>query len=323
MSIRWGIIGCGDVTEKKSGPAFYKVPGSSLVAVMRRNAEKAKDYALRHGVPKWYDDAQSLIEDPDVDAVYVATPPDSHEQYALASMVAGKPVYVEKPMSVNVEACERMRAVSQSTGVKLTVAHYRRAVPMFVRIGEMIDEGLIGEIRSIRLSMMQHDHPSIIENPRTRWRVDPAVGGIGGLFYDLAPHQLDLMVHYFGPVAEFKGFSANQCGSYKAKDIVTGIILFQKNILFNGTWCFSIDKGSEEDSCIVSGSKGKISFPFFGNEVTIEADGHQQLMTFKHPEHIQQPMIEKVTRYFSGQGENPCTAEEAIASMRLMEGFAG
>lgn len=323
MSIRWGIIGCGDVTEKKSGPAFYKVPGSSLVAVMRRDAEKAKDYALRHGVPKWYDDAQSLIEDSDVDAIYVATPPASHEQYVLASMRAGKPVYVEKPMSVNVEACERMHMFSQSTGVKLTVAHYRRAVPMFVRIGEMIHEGLIGDIRSIQLSMMQHDNPSILENPRTHWRVDPAVGGIGGLFYDLAPHQLDLMIHYFGPVSAFKGFSTNQCGSYKARDIVTGMILFQKNILFSGTWCFSIDKGSEEDCCNVFGSTGKISFPFFGDTITVHSGGKRQLITFKHPEHIQQPMIEKVTRYFSGQGENPCPAEEAIASMRLMEGFAG
>jgi predicted dehydrogenase len=159
MSISWGIIGCGDVTEKKSGPAIYKVPGSSLVAVMRRDAEKAKDYALRHGVPKWYDDAQSLIEDPDVDPVYVATPPDSHEQYALASMRAGKPVYVEKPMSVDVDASERMHIFLQSTGVKLTMAHDRRALPMFVRIREMIHEGLIGDIRSIQLSMKQHDHP--------------------------------------------------------------------------------------------------------------------------------------------------------------------
>ena len=98
QQINWGIIGCGDVTELKSGPAFNKVSNSSLVAVMRRDAAKAEDYAKRHGVPKWYSNAEALIKDPDVNAIYIATPPSSHLEYAMAAMNAGKPVYVEKPM---------------------------------------------------------------------------------------------------------------------------------------------------------------------------------------------------------------------------------
>ena len=97
--IKWGIIGCGDVTEVKSGPAFNKVKNSGLVAVMRRDAEKAEDYARRHTVPKWYSDANKLIHDPEVNAIYIATPPSSHEEYTMAAFDAGKPVYVEKPMS--------------------------------------------------------------------------------------------------------------------------------------------------------------------------------------------------------------------------------
>src|ERR1700747_392477 len=99
--IKWGIIGCGDVTEVKSGPAFNKVKDSELVAVMRRDGEKAKDYAQRHKVPKWYTNADQLIHDPDANSVYIATPPSSHEEYAIAVINAGKPVYVEKPMSVD------------------------------------------------------------------------------------------------------------------------------------------------------------------------------------------------------------------------------
>lgn len=91
-TVRWGIIGCGAVTEVKSGPAFAKVPGSALVAVMRRDAGKARDYAQRHNVPRWYDDAEKLIADPDVDAVYIATPPSSHREYALKAIAADKPV---------------------------------------------------------------------------------------------------------------------------------------------------------------------------------------------------------------------------------------
>src|SRR5690348_3615465 len=112
-TIRWGIIGVGDVTEIKSGPAFYKADHSQLVAVMRRNGDKARDFAERHDVPHWYDDADALIHDEEVDAVYIATPPDSHESYTLKVAAAGKPVYCEKPMArtyaecqVMVEACQ-------------------------------------------------------------------------------------------------------------------------------------------------------------------------------------------------------------------------
>jgi predicted dehydrogenase len=97
--VRWGIIGCGDVTELKSGPAFQLVPNSTLVAVMRRDGAAAEDYASRHGVEKWYDNADQLIQDKDVDAVYIATPPGAHHDYGLSVCEAGKPAYIEKPMA--------------------------------------------------------------------------------------------------------------------------------------------------------------------------------------------------------------------------------
>src|SRR5690606_38448319 len=122
-TINWGIIGCGDVTEKKSGPAFNKVNNSKLVAVMRRDPVKAEDYARRHGVSKWYSDATQLINDPEVNAIYIATPPDSHEQYTLEALRAGKPVYVEKPMTLSRESAELMASAAAETNVKLTVAH--------------------------------------------------------------------------------------------------------------------------------------------------------------------------------------------------------
>lgn len=320
IDIKWGIIGCGDVTEIKSGPAFNKVPGSKLVAVMRRNAEKAKDYAERHGVPKWYDDANQLINDPEVNAIYVATPPASHEEYTIAALRAGKPVYVEKPMSTKVEDCIRMRDVAASTGVKLTVAHYRRAVPMFIKVKELIDEHEVGNIRTVLLRTLQP--ATRILQPDSYWRVDPEVGGIGGLFYDLAPHQLDLMVHFFGPVAESFGVSANQAGLYQAKDVISGIIRFENNIIFSGTWCFTVADELKEDKCEVIGSAGKIEFPLFGKKILVQKGSGSYELSFEHPQHIQQPMIEQIVNYFSGNGSNPCSADQAIESMKLMEKFA-
>jgi predicted dehydrogenase len=321
MGISWGIIGCGNVTEVKSGPAFNKVPGSTLAAVMRRDAEKAKDYAARHHVPMWYADANELINDPNVNAIYVATPPDSHERYVLSALQAGKPVYVEKPMSTDLASCIRMADAAASTGVALTVAHYRRAVPMFVKIKELIHAGAVGDIRTVRLSMLQPDQSALIASTETNWRVDPAVGGLGGLFYDLAPHQLDLMFHFFGAIAESKGMSTNQAGLYEVRDIVSGLIHFENGILFNGTWCFTVAEELKEDLCEVIGSKGKISFPMFGNTVHVQKGSATDDINFIHPEHIQQPMIEKVVQYFLGKGENPCTADEAVLSFQLMEKF--
>ncbi len=321
--LRWGIIGCGDVTERKSGPGFYKTPGSSLTAVMRRDADKARDYAQRHGVPHWHDDAQRLIEDPEVDAVYVATPPDTHEAYTIAALRAGKPVYVEKPMAIDVAACERMRIVSEETGVKLSIAHYRRAVPMFSQIRQWLATGEIGTVRTVRISMMQPDRPEALADPRIRWRVTPESGGLGGHFYDLAPHQLDLMLHWFGPVAAHAGFGANQAGSYPARDAVCGSMVFASGVLFTGQWAFTVNEAQTEDLCEIHGTEGAIRFPFFGNQVEVLRQGVRMSVPFEHPEHIQQPMIERVTAYFKGEGPNPCSAEEALGTMHIMEGFVG
>ncbi|MES2373235.1 MAG: Gfo/Idh/MocA family oxidoreductase [Bacteroidota bacterium] len=319
--ISWGIIGCGDVTEMKSGPAFNKITGSSLGAVMRRDGAKAKDYAERHGVPKWYDDATQLINDPSINAIYIATPPGSHEEYAIASLLAGKPVYVEKPMSIDTASCLRMQAVAEKTGGKLTVAHYRRGLPMFNKVKALIHEKAIGDIRTVRLSMLQQDKSAIIANTGNNWRVDPAIAG-AGLFYDLAPHQLDIILYFFGNPIESYGISANLAGLYKAEDVVMGVMRLPGNILFNGQWCFTVSETAQEDICEITGSKGKISFPVFGHRLKVTTAAGEEIIDFEPPAHIQQAMIEKVVQYFLGKGENPCSAGDAIESMKVMERFA-
>ncbi len=318
--IKWGIIGCGDVTELKSGPAFNKVPNSSLVAVMRRDAEKAKDYARRHNVPKWYSNAAELINDPEVNAIYIATPPLQHEEYTLQALAAGKPVYVEKPMAVNAAAARRMAAAAAHYGVKLSIAHYRREQPLFLEIKNMLARNLVGSIRFIQLQMLQPKNTDIIASSATNWRVDPAISG-GGLFHDLAPHQLDLMVHYFGNAQRASGISVHQDGDYLADDLVTGQILFDKGIVFNGTWCFTVAESDQIDICEIYGSEGKISFPVFGNKVTVSINGVDEEYIFEALQHVQQPMIRKVVDYFLDKGSNPCSAEDALQSMELIDSF--
>ena len=320
--IQWGIIGCGDVTELKSGPAFNKVKDSSLVAVMRRDAAKAKDYATRHNVPKWYSDAGRLINDPEINAIYVATPPDSHEQYTIAALKAGKPVYVEKPMAVDAASSKRMAEVARRENIKLSVAHYRREQPMFKTIKRLITDSTIGEIRFVDLKLLK---PSLttsdLEIPKTIWRVNPAIAG-GGLFHDLAPHQLDLMLYFFGDIKNASGFSFNQEEKYAADDIVGGNILFESGIIFQGLWCFTVAGDQELDTVEVVGSKGKIKFSVFDNFiVSIEKNGKSERIPFEKIQHVQQPMIEKVVEYFSDKAENPCPPEAGVKVMEIMQSF--
>ncbi|MDB5190955.1 MAG: Gfo/Idh/MocA family oxidoreductase [Segetibacter sp.] len=322
--ITWGIIGCGDVTEVKSGPAFNKVPNSSLAAVMRRDAAKAKDYAERHGVAKWYSNANDLINDPSVNAIYVATPPSSHEEYTIAALKAGKDVYVEKPMSLNAESAKRMADAADQFKRKLSVAHYRREQPIFKKIKQLLAENAIGDIRCADLRFFQAPlTPTEMEVPKTSWRIDPNIAG-GGLFHDLAPHQIDLALYFFGDVSTANGLSANQQKLYPADDIVAGNILFKSGVIFNGVWCFNCAKEEAKDNCEIIGSHGKISFEVFGEPVIhLTKNGQLERIAFDKLQHVQQPMIEKVAQYFLGEAPNPCTAEEGVEVMKVMDSFAG
>ncbi len=324
QTINWGIIGCGDVTELKSGPAFKKVSNSSLVAVMRRDGEKAKDYAERHGVPKWYDDASKLIQDPDVNAVYVATPPDSHEEYTIAALRAGKPVYVEKPMSLDALSAERMLQAARETNSRLSVAHYRHEQPMFRKIKELLEKKTIGEIRYVDLKYLRPPLSAAdLEVPKTKWRVDPEIAG-GGIFHDIAPHQLALALNLFGPVEKAAGISSNQARLYKADDIVTGAILFKSNVVFNGLWCFNVPEEETEDWITIAGTDGKISFSVFTDQrVHITKRSGTELLQFDKLTHVQQPMIEQVVKYFLNERSNPSTAEDGLVVMKLIDSFAG
>lgn len=315
----WGIIGCGDVTEKKSGPAFNKVPHSALGAVMRRDVALAKDYAARHNVAKWYGEAQELINDPNINAIYVATPPSSHEEYAIASMDAGKPVYIEKPMSVSAGSAERIAARARQKDVKVCVAHYRRYLPYFVMIKELLDQKAIGDPKYVSLAYAHpYDAPGFAPGP-SNWRLQPQVSG-GGIFHDLAPHQLDLMLYLFGEPLEVKGTSFNQSGYYEADDIVSASVKFKHNVLFNGLWSFTAPESEKTDTCKIVGTKGSLSFSIFiMNSFDMNVHGKKQQFAFDTVEHVQQPMINEVVRYFRGERDNPCSAEEGVSVMRMID----
>lgn len=322
--VKWGIIGCGDVTEIKSGPAFNKVPHSSLVAVMRRDANKAADYAKRHQVPTWYDDADALINDPNVNAVYVATPPDSHADYAIRAMRVGKPAYVEKPMALNAAECEAMNQVSWETGVPLFVAFYRRALPYFLKIKELIDSRVIGDIRYVRVQLNWQPYAGeVSEQPQLGWRVSPNISG-GGHFHDLAAHQFDFLEYALGPIKSASGIARNQAGLYTADDIVMANFAFESGVLGTGSWCFTVNSEQRTETTELIGSKGKITFSFFENFlITVDTTICTEEIRVPFPAHVQQPLIELIVGDLRGEDKSPSTGETGARSSQLMDWITG
>jgi 1,5-anhydro-D-fructose reductase (1,5-anhydro-D-mannitol-forming) len=318
--VRWGIIGCGDVTEVKSGPGFQKASGSQLVAVMRRDAAKAADYAKRHGVPRWYADAEALIRDAAVDAVYIATPPETHAEYALRVAAAGKPAYVEKPMARNAAECDRMVAAFAQAKLPLFVAYYRRRLPRFLKAEELIQSGALGRVTSVthRLSTLPH---KLGDN----WRIDAKLAG-GGHFLDLASHALDLLDYLLGPLADVKGTAANVASPYAVEDNVALTFGTRSNAV--GSMHYNFASATKDDTMRIAGTDGELMFSVFGPEpLRFENAAGVQVFDLPHPPHVAQPLIQTVVDDLLGRGDCPSTGETAARTSRVMDaalaGFYG
>lgn len=315
-SVVWGIIGCGDVAEVKSGPAFQKCEQSELFAVMRRNGDLAKDFANRHNVPHWFDDADKLLEQPDVNAVYIATPPSTHLNYALKALKAGKDVYLEKPMVLSKEEALQLKIAVNNSNQKLVVAHYRRFLPIYIKVKELLDANTIGEVKFVDLRFLQ----PFDFNSKATWRLDEEVSG-GGYFHDIAPHQLDLMYHFFGNYTQAKGIAVNQSGINKVDDTVNGLINFKSGVQFRGMWSFAIPKYLEEDCCTIYGEEGTIELSFYKEQLKLKSKNTNKEFNFKNPVNIQQPMIQETVNYFLGKRSNPCPVEDGVLVIDIMEAF--
>ncbi len=312
--INWGFIGCGEVTEKKSGPAFNEVEGSQVVAVMSRSENKARSYAERHHVRKWYTDASELIEDPDVNAVYIATPPSSHATFAIMAMHAGKPCYIEKPLAASYNDCIRINRISEQTGVPCFVAYYRRYLPYFQKVKEIIESGTIGNVVNVQVRFSvpprDLDFQSGKEMP---WRLQPDIAG-GGYFYDLAPHQIDLLQNLFGVITRAHGYPANRAHLYQAEDTLSACFFFESGIPGSGSWCFVGHESAKEDCIEVIGEKGSLSFSVFTYQPieVITSEGKNSI-TVPNPPYVQLPLIKSVIEHLQGIGKCDCTSVSATA----------
>jgi predicted dehydrogenase len=309
----WGIIGCGSVTEVKSGPGFQQADGSALVAVMRRDLAKAQDYARRHGVPRAYDRADALIQDPDVDAIYIATPPSSHCELTLAVLAAGKPCLVEKPMGMNHRECLRMIEASTARGVPLWVAYYRRALPRFLLVRDLLAAGAIGQVTSVHVTVTK----PLAGAERSNWRFDPAIAG-GGLLFDLGSHCVDLLDFFLGPITAVAGFPVNTAGAYGAEDVTAAAFTFGGDVVGTGIWNFNA--AASADTMTFTGSDGVLETPIFSDtDVTVSRGTERHVHAVRYPPHVHQPLIQTIVHELAGQGRCPSPAESGARASWVLD----
>lgn len=318
--ISWGFIGCGEVTEKKSGPAFNEVQGSHVEAVMCRSKEQARSYADRHHIPKWYTDAQELIDDPAVNAIYIATPPSSHVTYAIMAMRAGKPCYVEKPLASRYADCIRVNRISQETGVPCFVAYYRRYLPYFRKVKSLIEGQAIGKPVNVLLRFSVPPRGLDYQSQaKLSWRLNPEISG-GGYFYDLAPHQFDLLQDLFGVITRAHGYPANVARLYEAEDTISACFYFESGIPGSGSWCFVGHESAREDRIEIIGTKGTLSFSVFNYDPIklITSDGSRSIVV-PNPPYVQLPIIKSVIEDLQGIGNCTCTSVSATPTNWVLD----
>jgi predicted dehydrogenase len=316
-TIRWGLIGCGDVAEVKSGPGFYEARNSRLVAVMRRNAVLAADFARRHQVPRWHDDADAIILAEDIDAIYIATLPDSHHDYTLRCATARKPVYVEKPMALELDECTAMVTACEANRVPLWVAYYRRKLERFEAVRDLVHQGAIGDVRMVLIRQFQRLRaPGDANGNALAWRVDASLGG--GLFFEGVGHTLDILDFLLGPIADVQAFADNQARAYTMEDVVVANFRFASGAYGSGAWGYASDL--EDEFVEIIGARGTIRFSITRPvPIGITRGGRTEHVAIDDPAHVHQPMIQSIVDELNGEGQCPSTGQTALRTARVLD----
>ena len=318
--VRWGVIGCGEATETKSGPALQCVEGSSIACVMSRDREKVLSYARRHGIQRAYTDATELINDREVNAVYIATPPSSHATFAIMAMKAGKPVYVEKPLAANYEECLRVNNVSEQTGVPCFVAYYRRYLPYFIRVKQIIHSGTIGKVLSVQIRFAVPPRELDYNKTNLPWRLQPDIAGGGGYFYDLASHQIDLLIDMFGVIIEAEGYATNMAGLYQVEDTLNACFRFDSGLTGSGSWCFVAHESARTDRIEVVGDQGMVCFSVFDyTPITLHTPNGREEIKIDNPRYVQMPLIQSIVDDLRGIKTCGCNSVSATPVNWVMD----
>jgi predicted dehydrogenase len=315
MSVRWGILGCGDIVRKRVAAAILDDPNSELLAVCRRNDAELRAFCDRFPVERPYTDDAALLADLDIDAVYVATPVHLHHLHAIAAAAVGKHVLVEKPMALSVAECDEMIATCEEADVKLGVAYYRRFYPVVRRMEELIADGAVGQPLSI--TAVTSSPFALSPEDDGYWRVRLAEGG-GGALMDIGSHRLNLMLDLFGPVAEVSALCNTQAADYEAEDSATLLLRFESGV--HGTLQCFFGTAVEADEFTVLGTAGRLSSnPLNGGELVVETAGGRTVEQHPPAGNLHGPLVADFAQAVIDHRAPVVTGEEGRMTNEVIE----
>lgn len=312
----WGLIGTGDVTEKKSGPALYKAKGSRLKGVFNRTRAKAESWVERHGHGRVYDSAEALLADPEINAIYIATPPDSHYHYAMQAIAAGKIPLIEKPMALDYNECRKILDYGKERGVPVYVNFYRRGLPKFQAVKQLLEEGAIGKTVMVSSREFRKPDQEDFDREHLPWRLRPLAGG--GKALDVQVHVLDYLAYFFGEVTEIAGMAENRGGFYEVEDTVSASFRFANGVVGSAAWCYVADFNLDE--LVILGTEGRIVIPSASlGDGYMMRHGQEVPLHFQNPEHVAMPFIQMVVDELRGGEKSPADAEGAAHCIQLFD----
>lgn len=311
-NIVWGMIGCGDVTEVKNGPGLYLAKNSILKAVTNRTIKKAENWVARHQHGMVYEDVDAILNDPEIDIVYIATTPDKHVEYAVKCAQAGKHCLIEKPLALSYEEGLKIKEAFDTAGKKVYVAFYRRSLNRFNKIAELMNGGTIGTVEAINAVRFV----KAVEDAEA-WRMNPEISG-GNIFTETDIHVLDYMCRLMGEVEEYNVikniFNKSNC----VFDSLSMNLKFQNGVIGSGQWLYNCN--TELDRIEIIGDKGIIRFDFFNNKspIYVITEAGQTEYVVEDSQFVGLNMEQEIVNELNGIGSFSGDVNTALKTLKIM-----
>jgi len=252
--VKWGVIGAGGIADRRTIPGLMLAKKAELVAVMDVNRKASKRVAKNYGLKpkKAYTCDAELLADPDVEAVYIASPVFEHAKQIKMALAAGKHILCEKPLAMTVAEVKELAKLIKKSKLKFSEGFMMRFNTLHVKAKELIEEGVIGPpvFGRAQLSCWYPDMPNA-------WRQDPKLGG-GGSLIDMACHCYDILRMLMGEIVEVSAFCDTLTFKYKVEDSATTLLRFESGAHGVVDTFFNVPDAAGQDRLEVYGNKGSI-----------------------------------------------------------------
>lgn len=311
----WAVVGVGDITRKRVFAALRDEPRSRLCAAITTRPERSRDICREYGVERVCTSLEQVLEDPQVTAVYIATPVYLHCPQTIAALRAGKHVLCEKPTALNPDEAALMIAAAREAHRVLGVAFYRPFYPKIQRARELIAAGAIGKPTLVWVAVHNWFDEKTLQG--REWFLDPHKSG-GGPLMDVGCHRIDVLNYLFGRPRVLSAALSNQVHSYAVEDAATVILEYPGpvKVILDCNWNSRVIR----DEFRIIGTEGELDLtPLNGPELRW---GDRQELLPPHP-NLHYPMIANFVAAVLDGGELVSSAERALVTDRALAAAYG